>query len=544
MRHSLVKWKLPLLLCTGGTGRSLDQRFVLTYTVMHLARNRAFIPNERSRFHGSVSYSMFRKSSSILLLLLCCGFSLVCSAQRPGSMNIATLSQTQWPNPSPTIMRTRSNERWSMIEPSRGQYSSTFAGLDQWIAAAQSHHAQLLYTSTGVPHWASSSASQPPRDLDTANETCQAPLAGVVRPNGDCMWAEFMTKFMQHVCGVNYQPNAPLYGACKVRYFETWNEFNDGQYWTSNYTDMAKMANDAATIVKKYCGDCLFLAGNTSAGGDGYNPNYYHNAAVSPRFDLALGQFLDAWHAIPNATLPNAVSYHAYNARRTVIPYPMPETNISHSSSMCTASNTPNANCRTPIFEQTAAVRAVLAQRAWAAHLPIWDTEGGYGRNDDLTDGVNQNDSNTSMLRQAYVARWLLGMGSTGTVTNLWYVWDDPCWGTMYSTGAAATNCPGTATASVGYTPAHQAWVTTNAWLNGATFSGPCTHSGDIWRCYITKPGGYRGLFLWTTAWLASASVGLGQPSSYHEYRDLDGNVYNISGASSVTVTNRPILVD
>ncbi len=109
-------------------------------------------------------------------------------------------------------------------------------------------------------------------------------------------------------------PSAPLTGTCEIRYFEAWNEFNDW-YWTSNYTDMAKMANDAAVIVKQYCGDCVFMAGNTSAGGDGYNPNYIKNPIVSPYFDVALGQLLDAWHAIPNASLPDAVSYHAYGAR-------------------------------------------------------------------------------------------------------------------------------------------------------------------------------------------------------------------------------------
>lgn len=47
---------------------------------------------------------------------------------------------------------------------------------------------------------------------------------------------------------------------------------------------------------------------------------------------------------------------------------------------------------------------------------------------------------------------------------------------------------------------------------------------------------------MWTTAWLASRSVPLG--TAYAQYRDLDGNVYKMNGATTVTVTNRPILLE
>ncbi len=304
---------------------------------------------------------------------------------------------------------------------------------------------------------------------------------------------------------------------------------------------MAKMANDAATIVRQYCGDCTVLAGNASAGGDGYNANYNHNPDVSGRFDLALGQLLDAWHAIPNASLPNAVSFHAYGARRDVIPYPMPETNVSVGSSLCTAANVPNPNCRTAVFGETAAVRAVLQLRPWAANLPIWNTEGGFGRNDDMTDNVSQTDWNTNFLRKAYVARWMLAMGSSGTVTNLWYEYDDPCWGTMmgYGTPASSTGCSNDPTIPSGFTPIHQTWVQMLSFLSRATFDGPCSHSGTIWSCVITKAGEQQE-FIWTTQWLSTTSVNIG--SAYKQYADLAGVVHLISGAT-VAVSNQPILL-
>lgn len=483
--------------------------------------------------------SMVRKSLLISALFFT---TLMSAAQVPGNMNIITLNPKAWPSPAPSMMRARTGESWPDIEPQRGQYSSTFGSIDAWVAASKKHNAAVLYTLAFVPAWASSNLEYPPTDLYTSNETCMAPLAGVVRPNGDCMWAEFITAFMQHTCGVSAAPSTPLTGTCSVRYFEAWNEFNDW-YWTSNYTDLAKMANDAATIVKQYCGDCVFMAGNTSAGGDGYNPNYIKNPIVSPYFDVALGQLLDAWYAIPNATLPDAVSYHAYGARDVVIPYPFPETNVSHSSALCTPTNTPNVNCRVPIFQQVAAIRTQLQLRPWAANLPIWNTEGGFSRNDDLTDGVDQSDQNTTMLRQAYIARWMLAMASSGTVANFWYQWQEPCWGTMQSLGTAPsqTNCPADPMIPAGPTAIYQPWILMNTWLSGVSFSGPCTNTGAIWRCSITKPK-YHAMFMWTTSWLASTSVTIAP--NYKRYRDLDGNIYDLTGQTSVTVTNRPILLE
>ncbi len=440
-------------------------------------------------------------------------------------------------------MRPRGGAGWSVIETARAQYSPTFASVDIWLSTAEKNNSQILYTFLDVPAWASSSAEMPPSDLNDTNETCEAPLAGVTRTEGDCMFAEFVTALMQHVCGVTTAPPTPLTGACKIRYFEAWNEFNDGQYWDSNYTDMAKMANDAATIVKQYCGDCLFIAGNTSAGGDGYNSNYYGNPAVSGQFDIALGQFLDAWHDIPNASLPDLVSFHAYGARRNVIPYPFPETIVSQGSPACTAANTPNPSCRMAVFKQTAAIQAILQERPWAAKLPIWASEGGYGRNDDLTDNVSQSDVNTTFLRQAYVARWMLAMASSGTTANFWYQFDDQCWGTMMGLGTSTTlaGCPGDPIIPVGPTPVHQTWTQMLSYLSGVTFSGPCTSIGTVWTCNITKPG-YKGTFMWTVAWLQTRPMTVS--AAFKQYRDLQGVVHPLNGNTKITVSNQPILLE
>ena len=467
------------------------------------------------------------------------GAVLGCSGQTPGSMNIGSISYNHWPSPSPSVMRPRAGTAWAQIETARGTYN--FTVLDAWISTAQQHNTQILYTFLNVPKWISTDTTMPPGDLNATNEVCQAPLSGVLRPGGDCMFAEFVTALMQHVCRVTVQPAAPLAGVCSIRIFESWNEFNDGQFWSSNYTDMAKMANDAAGIVRQYCADCTIVAGNVSAGGDGYNANYYRNPAVSGQFDLALGQMLDAWRNIPNASAPDAVSFHAYGARRSVIPYPMPETNVSQGSPLCTPTNVPNPNCRTAVFDETNAVRAALQARGWAANLPIWNTEGGFGRNDDMTDNVSQTDWNTNFLRQAYVARWMLAMASSGTVTNLWYEYDDVCWGTMmgYGSDPSAYGCPGDPVIPAGFTPIHQTWVQMISYLSGTTFNGPCTHSGTVWKCVITK-GGQQQEFIWTTQWLSTETIGV--DPTFTQYADLAGVVHPISGPT-ITISNQPLFL-
>jgi hypothetical protein len=105
------------------------------------------------------------------------------------------------------------------------------------------------------------------------------------------------------------------------------------------------MANDAATIVRLYCADCLIVGGSGSAGGDGF-----HASGQSGVYSTALLNFLTAWASIKGASLPDLVSIHTYPARTDVAPVPFPSTNVSNGSAYCTASNVPNVHCRVPIY--------------------------------------------------------------------------------------------------------------------------------------------------------------------------------------------------
>lgn len=112
-------------------------------------------------------------------------------------------------------------------------------------------------------------------------------------------------------------------------------------FWDDSLVHLARMANDMALIVRSYCADCTVIAGSTSAGGVGRSGDAIKG---SGQFDVALGELLDAWHALPKASLPDVVSFHAYPSRTNVSYPPFPETNVSINDSRCSSTNVPNVS--------------------------------------------------------------------------------------------------------------------------------------------------------------------------------------------------------
>jgi hypothetical protein len=333
---------------------------------------------------------------------------------------------------------------------------------------------------------------------------------------------------MQKDCGLTARPAHPLHGQCRIRNFEAWNEFNAPLFWDDSLAHLAKMANDMALIVRAYCGDCTIIGGSTSAGGVGRSGNGFSG---SGSFAVALGQFLDAWHAIPGASLPDAVSFHAYPSRTNVSYPPFPESNVSMSDSRCAPDAVPNVSCESPIVKQPATLRQVLASRNWLpANIPIWNTESGWNTNKTLLHGVDAEghaDKETGTLRQAYLARLEVLLANAGVAVNLWYESDHQCWGTLVGFGfdrasPEMRSCPNDPTIPSGLTPAGRALNTMYKWLHGGTFSGPCQSSADVWWCPVSGPGSGDGVIAWTTKWRGEESPSK-LPGKFQFVHNLDG---------------------
>ena len=456
-------------------------------------------------------------------------------------MNPEVLHARNWPSsvglPPVAIERTNAGERWYLIEKARGQFDPNFGNLftpgTGWVDIAEKNHTAVIYTFNTVPPWAAHEegdrpARVAPYDIDEENEKCQAPLDGVTSPSGNCIWKEWVTALMQKNCGVTSKPDHPLKGQCRIHNFESWNEFNAELFWQDSLAHLAKMANDMAVIVRTYCGDCTIVGGSVSAGGTGRSGN---GPSGSGSFAIALGQFLDAWHDIPNASLPDAVSFHAYPSRTNVSYPPFPESNISFNDARCAPGTVPNVSCEHPMVNQPLRLREVLAARSWLpANIPIWNTESGWNTNKTLlhgTDAEGHADEETGSLRQAYLSRLEILLANEGVAVNIWYEADHQCAGTLVGFGLPPTSgefrsCPNDPPIPSGLTPAGRAVNTMYQWLHGGTFPGPCKSSGDVWWCPVSGPGSGDGVIAWTTKWKGEDSAAK-LPGKYQFAHTLDG---------------------
>jgi len=428
---------------------------------------------------------------------------------------------------------------WTGIEASRGTY--TFSAIDNFVTNIASHPGTfLIYTDRFVPAWASGGATTiAPSDL-SVSAACQGVLSGTTTT--DCQYKEFVTKFMQHVCGVSSQPGSPLVGACSIKVYETWNEMNVGNYWTDTVAKLAQMAEDKAAIIRAYCGDCTVIGGSVSAGGDGTGGSWINGS-------VGLEPFLAAWGALSSPHLPDAVSWHAYPSRTTIQPVPFPETLAAHGSGTCTGS--PNSSCRTAIKDQVATLysSSILCNAAitsWACNLPAWQTEGLYGLNAGMWDGVDATDANTATLRRAYVSRWMIAQAAKPAsgvppVQSMYYSWQSQCWGTANGTNTSDGSCmPPDPVIPSGLTDSQISFAQTKSWLDSAQYVGPLSSAsvsgGNIWTVPIVHKG-YPAQLAWFDGWLAT--------SSYATSFSRSQTVLNVNAvvAGSITLDNQPVLL-
>ena len=521
--------------------------------------------------------------------------------------NIMLLHTKDWPTgtpasvPQPYLTRTNAGERWFNIEQARGKfcinattcesgpnYTYTYLGNlitasgsnPSWVSAARSNSgapypSALMYTFSTVPAWASgvgsdptASTPNPPTDLsaDRNNrppEACQNVLTGYTSQKGDCMFKEYVTYVMRALCHTPTQPSSPLIGACEIHYFEGWNEFNSDSFWTGNYDQLGQMMADADEIVHRYCGDCYFMAGSVSAGGDGYHTN-----GETGVYANALGELLDDWKYYDSLRPPDIISFHAYPSRDNIFPVPMPETNVSASgyssivptgfvsgpSQMgCGAPNPapvyPEAgkgySCRDSVVNMVPELKLVIQHEGtWLpSSVQIWNTESGWGQNggldfDSLTNTYDPavDRSLTDTQRQGYMARASILLASSGAKLNLWYQLDNSGWGTL-----ATYDANGDPSSAVN-TPAANTFDRVYDWLQGVTFTSPCTSSNDVWTCPLTKANGSKGMIAWYDVTDKYATFNM--PGGLTYIHDMDGNTLSRSPGQTLRLFNRPALLD
>jgi hypothetical protein len=167
---------------------------------------------------------------------------------------------------------------WEDIETASGTYN--WAGLNNWLAAAQASGTDVLYTFGRTPPWASSNPSQ----SCNYGLGCAAPPSDV--GSGDYIWKHFVTALVEHSLA---SPTA------HIKYYELWNEPNTAGTWTGTDAQMVQMASDAYSIIHSLDPNAVVLGPSPSGTG--------------------LVSWLQGYYADGGASYQDAVAFHPYVGR-------------------------------------------------------------------------------------------------------------------------------------------------------------------------------------------------------------------------------------
>ena len=359
--------------------------------------------------------------------------------------------------------------KWSDLNPSDGVYDWT--QLDKWLSAAKQHGTnEILYTLAMTPQWASSSpgdttcryspgACDPPEDLN---------------PDGsgtDQHFKDFVRAIATHAAG-------------RIGYWEIWNEPAMGFYWNGTFAQMARMAQDARTVVLSIDPKAKLLTPPNGAE-DAWAQKWWTGYGAAGGLQYA---DIAALHGGPHSD----------------------------------CGNPPQAADFIPIVQN---LRTILA--SFHQGKPIWDTESNWG-------DVNKNCFTDPDLQAAFLAQFHFLHRSMEVVRLYWYSYADPNVGQLFDTNTGELTKGGVAYQQV------------QNWMLEKTLRG-CSSNNTIWTCRFTTLHGYVGEAIWDTAQSCShgscQTVGYPVGKIYTQYRTLSGETVPITNGE-VPIGAKPILVE
>jgi hypothetical protein len=327
--------------------------------------------------------------------------------------------------------------------------------LDTWVSQTQAHQVQLDYVFVNTPRWASTRPDEP----------CPGKRFGCAAPPNPDDFSEFVTTLVTRYKG-------------KISSYELWNEPNGSGFWTGSPKDMADLAALAYPIIKSIDPSAIVTTPAVSSSG----------------WPLSHDAWLDQYLAAGGGKFADVIAWHGYAGRndRPALP---PE----------------------GLSEQIRALKNVLEKHG-LSKLPIWNTEGGWGKDAQLPD---------ENLQAAFLVKWYMINFSNGIARTFWYQWDNPEWGTLWREGT-------------GMTAAGRAAQEVIGWLDGTTAAAPCRPDpgSQIWECDLQKGNTPyrvvwsaigRSTFNGTTGLVATTEVG-GRREPFDR--------------KAITVTSQPILLE
>lgn len=278
--------------------------------------------------------------------------------------------------------------------------------LDTWVSQSQAHQVQLDYVFVNTPRWASSRPDEP----------CPGQRFGCAAPPNPDDFSEFVTTLVTRYKG-------------RISSYELWNEPNGSGFWTGTPKDMADLAARAYSIIKSIDPSAIVTTPAVSSSG----------------WPLSHDAWLDQYLAAGGGKFADVVAWHGYAGRndRPALP-------------------------AEGLADQIRALKKVLAKHG-LSRLPIWNTEGGWGKNMQIPDENAQ---------ASFLVKWYMINFTNGIARAYWYQWDNPDWGTLWREGS-------------GETAAGRAAKQVIDWLDGTTAAAPCRADAgsQIWECDLLKGG-------------------------------------------------------
>jgi hypothetical protein len=327
--------------------------------------------------------------------------------------------------------------------------------LDSWVAEAQKHRVQLDYVFVNTPLWASTRPDEP----------CINKRVGCAAPPNLNDWEEFVRTLVTRYRG-------------RISSYELWNEPNGAGFWTGSAQDMVELASRAYPIIKSIDPAAIVTTPAVSSSG----------------WPLQHDAWLDQYFAAGGGKYADVVAWHGYAGRndRPALP-------------------------AEGLTRQIQGLRAVL-ERYGLSQLPIWNTEGGWGKDAQLPDENEQ---------ASFLVKWYLINFTYGISRAYWYQWDNPDWGTLWREGS-------------GVNAAGQAYRQVYGWLDGATGASACKSqsSSSLWTCDIQK-----GKVHYRVAWSVSGKTPFADMAKVVTSTEVGGSA-RVPEGQPVVVGSRPILFE
>lgn len=327
--------------------------------------------------------------------------------------------------------------------------------LDTWVQESESHHVQLDYVFMNTPRWASTRPDEP----------CSGKRFGCAAPPNMDDWSAFVTALVTRYRG-------------RISSYELWNEPNASGYWTGNPKQMVELAARAYQIIKSIDPAAIVTTPGVSSTG----------------WPLSHDAWLDQYLGAGGGKFADVVAWHGYAGRNDQPALP-PE----------------------GLREQIQALRRVLAKHN-LSQMPIWNTEGGWGKDAQLPD---------EDVQAAFLVKWYMINFTNGIARAYWYQWDNSDWGTLWREGS-------------GMTPAGRAEQQVVNWLDGTTAAAPCepAHGSQLWVCDLEK-----GNARYRVAWSASGEATLRDVENVIAVTPL-GGARQESARQPIVVRSQPILIE